>query len=228
MLRSEAVTRINDAIGFRPAGHSLESKIILRLKEAQRDLEKGKTLPRFMIREDQTLTLAPGEHNVALPSDFIRVDDNNGLSYLSENSFMRGWLTPVHSVREAIEIVQTQQHPDQPAINMLPPRVYVIRPHTSVSPGVVEFVSTADREYVLTWSYFAADAILDSDIENRWLANASEWLIGDAGRRIAADLRDQEALALFTEMRQMGRAAVFGDEIAFDDAIGPIRMGSRM
>ena len=46
MLGSDAVTRVNDALGWRPSGHSLESKIVLRFGEAQRELERGKTLPK--------------------------------------------------------------------------------------------------------------------------------------------------------------------------------------
>ena len=89
VTRSEAVRRINDGLGFRPDGHSLEPKIILRLQEAQRDLELGKTLPRFLIREDQTVVLLAGAHTALLPSDFIREDDDNRLHFFNVQTILR-------------------------------------------------------------------------------------------------------------------------------------------
>ena len=53
MTRGEAVLRLNDSVGFRLSGHDKEAMFINRLQEAQRDLEAGKTLPRFLIQEDQ-------------------------------------------------------------------------------------------------------------------------------------------------------------------------------
>src|SRR5688572_18012393 len=94
MLRSTAVQRINDGLGFRADGHSLESKIILRLQEAQRELEKGKTLPKFLILEDQTLTLLAGDHTIALPSNFIREDDENRIHYTPPDVNLPYYLSP--------------------------------------------------------------------------------------------------------------------------------------
>lgn len=219
MNRTAAVRRINDGIGFRPDGHSLEPTIILRLQEAQRDLEHGKTLPRFLIREDQTLTLLAGAHIATLPTDFIREDDDNRLHYVSPGSHLFRYLTPARYT-DAVIRVMTLQRPDQPNINTLAPSVYVIRKTD------IDFISLADQDYTLTWNYYGSGAILTTDIENEWLAEVPEWLIGEAGIRVARDLRDQDALQLFSEMAQKARAAVFSDIIADEDAMGPVVMGS--
>ena len=50
MLRSVAIQRVSDGLGFRTG---LDQLIILQLQEAQRDLEKGKTLPLFLLQENQ-------------------------------------------------------------------------------------------------------------------------------------------------------------------------------
>jgi hypothetical protein len=36
----------------------------------------------------------------------------------------------------------------------------------------------------LSWDYYKADAILLTDIENGWLREALDWLIGEAGYRM--------------------------------------------
>lgn len=214
MTRTEAVTRINDGLGFRPAGHSLEPKIILRLQEAQRDLESGKTLPRFLIREDQPLTLLAGAHTALLPDGFIREDDDNRLHFFTPTSDIAKYLKPKR-YNDAVIANLREQGP-------IGPSVYVIRTNT------IDFVTTADTDYDLVWNYFASDALLTSDSENAWLREAPEWLIGEAGYRIAKDLRDADAVQLFDGLRTQGRAACFGDIIADEDASGPLIMGANL
>lgn len=214
VTRSEAVVRINDGLGFRPSGHSLEPKIILRLQEAQRDLESGKTLPRFLIREDQPLTLLAGTHTAALPTGFIREDDDNRLHFFTPTSDIAQYLKPKR-YNDAVIANLREQGP-------IGPSVYVIRAST------IDFVTTADVNYSLVWNYFAAASLLTADIENSWLREASEWLIGEAGYRMAKDLRDPDAVSLFDGLRTQGRAACFGDIIADEDAGGPYIMGANL
>jgi hypothetical protein len=211
VTRTEAVRRINDGLGFRPDGHSLEPKIILRLQEAQRDLEKGKTLPRFLIREDQTITLLAGGHSALLPADFIREDDDNRLHFFNVSSDIAQYLKPKR-YSDAVVANLREQGP-------IGPSVYVIRAST------IDFITKADVNYTLTWNYFASDQILTVDVENGWLREAPEWLIGEAGYRIAKDARDPDAVTLFDGLRTQGRAACFGDIIADEDAGGPYIMG---
>jgi hypothetical protein len=211
VTRSEAVIRINDGLGFRPSGHSLEPKIILRLQEAQRDLEKGKTLPRFLIQENQTLTLLADTHSVLLPTGFIRESDDNRLHFFNQSSDIAQYLKPKR-YSDAVVSNLREQGPVGPSI-------YVIRNQT------IDFITLADVDYVLSWDYYKADAVLQTDVENAWLREASEWLIGEAGYRMAKDLRDADGVQLFDGLRTQGRAAVFGDIIADEDSGGPLIMG---
>lgn len=219
MTRDEAVTRINEATGFRIAGNAAEATIIKRLQEAQRDLEKGKTLPRFLLQEDQTLLLPAGQHALALPTGFVREDDDNRLHFVSSDTNMPLYLKPMRYSSAVLEVT-TQQRPDEPTLQTVAPSVYVIRKTT------VDFITIADQDYNLVWNYYKADDLLTSNIENGWLREASEWLIGEAGGRFALDIRDPDAKTLFDEMLQKGRAAVFGDILADEDAMGPLIMGA--
>ena len=75
MTRDEAVAVLNEGTGFRATGHALTDYYIRRLRQAQKELEKGKTLPRFLVLENQTLTLASAAHTAALPTGFLRPVD---------------------------------------------------------------------------------------------------------------------------------------------------------
>lgn len=213
MDRDTAVLRINDGLGFMAAGNALEAKIILRLQEAQRDLEKGKTLPKFLIEEDAALTLLATTHTVALPTGFLRVDDEVPIHYTPADSDLPVFLSKkfyndavLANIRETNEAAG--------------PTVYVIR------KTVIDFVTTADTDYALLWNYYKAADLLTTNVENAWLANAPEWLIGEAGLRMAMDARDKTAVEIFSSMRQAGRAAQFADDIADEEAGGPLQMGA--
>jgi hypothetical protein len=141
------------------------------------------------------------------------------LHFFSPDSNLPFYLRPMRYT-DAVIWTTSQQRPDQPDINTVAPMVYVIRKDT------IDFITLADTDYTFKWNYYKAAASLASDVENEWLAGAPEWLIAEAGERIARDLRDQGALALFQEMKQKARAACFGDILADEDAMGPVVMGA--
>lgn len=226
MLRDVAVQRINDAIGFRPSGNPLEARIVLRLQEAQRDLERGKTLPRFLIVEDYSFTLVAGDHSVSLPTGFIREDDDTRIRFFPSTSEVPTFLERKYYIDAVQANIRSATDPDTTA-EPVAPSVYVIRKST------IDFINVADQDYVLYMNYYKAAELLTSNVENAWLVadiatptlGAPEWLIGEAGYRMARDLRDKEAMEVFADMRQAGRAACFGEILASEDASGPIQMG---
>lgn len=215
MLGSVAVQRVNDGLMFRPDGHNLESKIVLRFAEAQRELEKGKTLPRFLLQEGQTLSLVAGTSTVALPTGFIRESDDSLIRYTPSGTDKPTFLERRY-YRDAI-IAQIKEENDPVA-----PSIYVIRRST------IDFITTADTTYTLTWDYYKAADAFSTSAENAWLANAPEWLIGECGVRIAADLRDADAVTLFMKMRDMARMSVLGEDFTAELASGPIVMGANL
>lgn len=211
MFRDVAVTRIQDGLGF--ATRQTE-KIILRLQEAQRDLEKGKTLPKFLLRESQALVLASGTNSVALPAGFLRIDDDNPPYFFASATSSPTFVSMKRNYREALEA----NYSDSPS----GPQVAVIR------NSVIDFIVTADQTYNMVWGYYKAADLLTTNIENVWLANASEWLIGEAGSRIARDVRDEKAQVIFDWMATKGRAAVFGEIVASEESSGALIMGANL
>lgn len=206
--RATAVLRIREGLGFRT---DRPVTIIRRLQEAQRDLERGKTLPKFLLREDQSLTLASGENAVALPSDFLRRSD----------TLIR--YTPIYSTYprripwkdyDTAYLAYQSYNPGGPQV-------------VSLREDTLWFSPVADRAYTLTWSYYRKADVLETNVTNLWLEHAPEWLIGEAGLRIARDTRNATAIQLFTDMRNAARGAWLA-ETALNEADDdqPLTMGA--
>lgn len=213
MTRSDAIARIQRGLGFR---QGLTNAIISALQEAQRELEKGKTLPKFLLQEDQALTLISGTHTVAIPDGFIREYDDEPLRYLPLGSQEYTVLPrKIYSAALAANFESNETSG---------PKIYVLRSTT------IDFITTANQDYDLLWTYYARADVLDSDIENAWLADTHgpEWLIGEAGWRIASDLRDTTAASIFDNMRKTMRASVLGEIIDLELSGGPMFMGSNL
>lgn len=210
MTRDEAVTRIQDGLGF---ASRQSDKIILRLKEAQRELEKGKTLPQFLLQLDLLFVLT-GTDAVNYPTGFLRIDDSV-TPYRFDTDGRIVYLSVVRDLRDAqinfLGLTETSA-----------PAVMVLR------NNAIYFVNTLDANYTIIWSFYKKADVLDTNIENLWLLNAPEWLIGEAGWRMAMDARDKDAVVVFDNLRKTGRAAVFGEIVASEEASGPIVMGGNL
>lgn len=207
--RASAVARIQEGLGFRS---DREITIIRRLHEAQRDLERGKTLPKFLLVEDAALTLISGSNEVALPDSFLR-RYTSLITYVPLYSDKpRGipW-RDYNAGREAY----ASYNPGGPAV-------------VSMRAESLWFEPLADRDYTLSWTYYQKGDPLDTNITNLWLEHAPEWLIGEAGLRMAKDARNQTAIQLFTDMRNAGMSSwlkdIWLDEV--DD--GPLVMGGNL
>lgn len=223
MLRDAAVARINEGLGFRPTGHSLTDAIISRLIEAQRDLEHGKTLPRFLLQEDQDLVITAGANAVALPDRFLRIDDDN-LPHFTQP----GGLTPIFfqkmNYSDAVKRLAFGFGGQPLAFMTMRNPPFVIRKST------IDFIVPAQATITLKWNYYKGAMTLESNTENFWLNDengAPEWLIGEAGYRIAQSTRDKDAMTIFDDMRQRARAACFGDLLQEDESGGPFVMGAK-
>lgn len=218
MTRTEAIARIHRGLGFRTG---LDSVIIDALREAQRDLENGKTLPPFLLQESAVLNLLVGTNTVALPTRFIRVEVDPHFTPLNEES--PTFLVAKSSYEDALAAYASEPSGG--------PAIYVVRRRL----GVLDFIVTADRNYTLTWSYYRGAESLAADVENDWLANfngrenpGADWLMGRAGYIVAKDLRDKDAMATFDDMATRGRAALLGEIIAQEDDSGPYVMGANL
>jgi len=208
MTRDEAVARIQRGLGFRP---DLATEIAATLVEKQRELERGRTLPIFLLRESQSLTLNANESTVDLPSDFLRRASR--IKYTISGNYRPTFIS-WKDYEDGLDAYET----------LVPrgPQIAILRAST------IDFVTTANQAYSLTWDYYKkADELTSGTSTNEWLSD--DWLptllIGEAGMVIARDLRDKEAMAIFSQMAKEARDALFRDTI-LQEADVPLVMGA--
>jgi hypothetical protein len=224
MLRDDAVARINNTLGWRPVGHSLTDAIVARLKEAQRDLEHGKTLPKFLLQEDQDLVLTAGSSSLPLPTGFLRIDDDNlPHFFLPGNN-----VTPIYLMKmnysDAVKRLSFNFGGQPTAFMTMRAPPFVIRKST------IDFIVPAQSTINLKWNYYKGAMLLDTNVTNFWLDEtngAPEWLIGEAGYRMAMDTRDKDAKDIFDDMRTRARASCLGHQFIEEESGGPFVMGAK-
>lgn len=208
MDRDTMVSRIQEKLGFRT---TLTSNIIGALQDEQDELERGATLPWFLLQEDQTFTITPPIPAVAtplevnLPAGFISESDPedgnlrfqqripgpqiflNKLDYTEAEQFFFAERKAFWD-GEAITVSDTTTIPTPGT-----PKSYVLRKNTvRIYPG-------PDKVYNLKWSFYAHDTPLNgANVTNQWSTNAPWLLIGRAGMKMALSTRDQVAAQAFS------------------------------
>lgn len=212
MVRSEAIAIIKRGLGFR---QTQDPAIIAALKEAQRELELGQTLPSFLLTFDAPVAVTAATNVITLPTGFIRLHDDYDLYYV--NSQNANVFIPRRNYTEAYQANVASGEPDDSAVIGQPnsyPKVVVL---LNKSQGIL--IPTPTVSFTAYLTYYKAAAVLDSDVENAWLAKAPDVLIGMAGMIVAGNLRDKDALSEFTRRAGMGKKALMGD-IVEDELAG--------
>lgn len=210
MLRDAAVAEIKRGLGFR---QTQTTSIIDALKQAQRTLEKGRTLPDWMLEFDAPIAVTAGDPVFTLPTGFLRMHEEYDLSYLNSNNATV--FLPRKNFKEAYLAYISDGSEDalvDPSTSNYP-KVWARRGETK---GY--FFPTPQVSFTASMTYYKAGDVLDSNMENIWLREAPDLLIGLAGINIAGVVRDKDALTGFTQRYKMGLGSFIGavveDELA--------------
>lgn len=209
MTRDELVARIKEQLGFRT---DKDAEIVEAIKIAQQQLEMEPELPEFLITERASINLTAGEERIQLPEDFLLeveksalwITDTDGIEHQlvkDDMDFLRGKFAG-----------SAQALPEYYAIDSLYFRMF----------------PTPDQVYTITMSYYAADTVLSSNVENKWLKNYPLLVGGIAGQIIAGALRDREAFATFQLWEQRERGSMLRRSTAKDFANMRVQMGGRI
>lgn len=230
MTLDQAIIEVQQICGWRS---DKNTEITAALSYAQTEREKpGMTFPWWLWQEDVALpALTIGSQTLALPSGFIQDSDelDGNLRYqasasartfflkkmdfeTAEKYFFGDW-SSVYDV-DSTQITQ--------AISPGTPKVYVLRKNT------LRIYPTPDAAYVLTWSYWGADSAQASGQANGWLTNAPWVLIGDAAKKIGADLQNAGAVATATQILTKAEQDLFRSTIHRREAGRNRSMGSRL
>jgi hypothetical protein len=182
MTRDEAVTIIKRRLGFR-RGTDLDDDIIDALKEVQAKKEKAASLPWFLREENSDIAISSGTAAYNLPTGFIREDIDFSPVLIIDSDDEEFAIDPMgYDEAKRLYAFGVEDMPE----------VYSVRNtqvHLFPIPG---------EAYTLRWTYYKKADVLDTDIENKWLEHAPYVLIAGAGLRIAKDLRDVDATAIFS------------------------------
>lgn len=205
------MTIIKRGLGFR---QTQDTAIVAALKEAQRELELGQTLPNFLLEFDAPVAVTADTNTIALPAGFIRLHDDYQLYYT--NSDNANVFIPRKNYTEAYQAYVASGREDDSAVIGQPssyPKVFVPLNKTEAI-----LIPTPTVSFTAYLTYYKAAAVLDSDIENVWLAHAPDVLVGMAGMIVAGNLRDKDALSEFTRRAGMGKKSLMGDIV--EDELG--------
>lgn len=211
MLRSEAMTILKRGLGFR---QTQDAAIIAALRTAQRDLEAGKTLPNWLLEFDVEIPVTADTATITMPTGFLRFHDDYELYYLNDDGV--AITLPRRTPQEAVAAYPEGSTTDTDGY----PRVMVLN-----SPTRATLVPTPTVSFTAKLTYYKAAEVLDTDIENAWLRNAANYIIGLAGMSVAGDVRDAGALQRFTAMARLGGQGYFAEIVEQELAGRPLIMG---
>ena len=196
MLRSESIASIQRLLAFRS---DMEDEAIYELKAAQDKFERSGILcpppyngvfrPAFLLTEMAEVVVERGQERVPLPTDFLAESENDGFFRFRDST---EWKTLKKGSTKDLRDAEGSE----PAFYARSGQYFRIFP----APEEVMYFRTI---------YYAGDVKLDTDIENKWLANAAALMIGEAGWHTAAALRDMDAMKIFDAMRVDMRRSLF-------------------
>lgn len=195
MIRSLAIEQVRKGLSFRASSTNLNARIVECLQRAQRNLEMGKTFPKFLIEEDATLSGLAGNSTIDFPIGFLRIVEEENIWWNGDSSNDR---------RELQKASLKQLKTLWTGTTQVTPVAYALRKDS------IQIFPTPDVAHTYTWSYYKAADLLDDDgDENVWLLNAPDLLIAEAGLIVAADLQDDAAATKFAAMQSSAQSALF-------------------
>lgn len=218
MLRDSAIALMKQGLGFRD---DLDTECVNAMLQAQRLVEEGHTLPDFLKQEDAALVFPAGSAEIALPTGFIREVDDEGPHYTDPTSLQRVEMEKFTNLR-LLELTFPEDENEVAGR----PRAYIIRKAT------IKVFPERDVEYNAVWSYYKAADLLDTNIENAWLASAPDILIGRAGMLMTEDIGTDEGMMRrhekFKKLYSEAWAGLFSKDILKQEANAPLYMGGRL
>ncbi len=202
MTRDEAVAEVQTGLGFRT---DLDTLIVTRMQQVQVLLERGRTLPWFLLEEEATVSVAAAANDAPLPTGFIRETEykTGGLRYVSDEG------KPVFLQKVPYDESLLALWREDAATSSAPkfPSLYALR----TSKFVVYPAPTAALTLYL--DYFKAGTVLDSDITNVWLTNAPYLVIGNTGASVARTLKNTSAFEEFSAQAQTAWSSVLAENV---------------
>lgn len=214
----DAIIDIQDSLGYRKDKTNEIRNAIIR---SQRLLEQGKTQPWFLI-DSVNVDLLEGESNVAYPTNYNRISRDYAPYIPTTGSVNRTYLKElVGDTAAQIYYGSSTDASDLESVAPGAPRAFALLPLT------LRFYPEPDADYIVRLTYYKhAEELSESVLENEWTLYGFDALVAHAGMRMARRLRNQEALANFTEQWSECSNSLFRQFILREDDERDIYAGS--
>lgn len=226
MTLDQAIVEVQQIIGWRS---DKVVEITRALSYSQTEREKpGITFPWWM-KVTSTITTVAGQNQYAIPTTYIQESEEReggiygfttGLGSASKTAFLRRM-----SFKDAQIAFYGMWPPDTATPNV------AIRGRPSayaVTENALILYPTPDAVYSLLWKHWGKASAQVLGQENTWLREAPWVLIGDAAKKIAADLGNTSAVAVATEILARAEQNLFKEQIAREEAGRHRSMGSKL
>lgn len=200
LTKAEAISYIQRRIGFRS---DLEDDILLELRLQQDILEQGQSLP-WWLRLDSSLAAVAGIGTIAVPTGFIRFDEDVEPWTVDTTTGKRS----VVKVIDWDQLLSLTWDEDAQATATGPVRAMAIR------GTLLQIAPTPTANGTLYASWYAKDtdlADLNDTETNLWLTHAPLVLIALAGIEVAGDIEHAEAVKKFTAVYTQANSRMIAD-----------------
>ena len=170
MTRDEAITLIKQRLQ-RENDTAITARIQSEIILAQEmRLEGNAWLPWFLLSENLTANTTASEERLPVPNNFLREAEEGALWRYDPDSSEIPW---VELTKDDYDfLLNKYPNEDAPVAYALSNEYFRLKP-------------TPDAVYTMRMKCYLRDDPLTSDIENKWLANAADWLIAEVSEKIA-------------------------------------------
>ena len=223
MILDVAISEVQQMLGWRS---DKVTEITSALRYAQDEREKpGRTFPWF-LRTTATITTVVGQAEYSIPANYIQdTEEKEGNLFLYSDGTVTS--RTVFLKKGDFESLQTKYYGTWPYTAGLSESLSDLANASVVGPGVpidyclrdttVLLYPKPDAVYSLLWRYWGKADTLTIGAENAWLKYAPWVLIGQAARKIAADLEysagvDKASQVLATAEENLFRAIINREE----------------
>jgi hypothetical protein len=174
MLRDAAVGLIAQRLGNRS---DLTARIILEMQLVQADtLERHHWLPWFLETEFNDAVAGYGDPRISMPPEFLQEIEDETLWMRNRSETEWQPLDRVASDQATKNTTTTGR-----------PEAYTIS-----GEYLVLLPYALDQDYLLSWRYYGAATVLDTNIENKWLKYAPKLLIAATCYALAEHVERRE------------------------------------
>lgn len=193
MLRDAAVALLGQRLGNRT---DLAASIIEEMQLVQGTLleKAGTFLPWFLEADYASLSTVANTEAVALPTNFLGWIEDEPV-WLYDTTATAVWdKLPRKRAGTLREKYTTTGRPLEHAVGV----------------ESLLFAPVPDAVYTIKFRYYAADTVLSTNIENKWLKHASDLLIAKTGEIMASQyLMNTKLTEVFTKAAQEATARVY-------------------